>query len=226
MGLFKRIVTSAVDRAGAGLAHVYVFDGERGVLVEQKPQPDRWEAIRQGWDTFWQFFTTDTAPPLSKRDTRERNDSAWKTAAEAYLRAKQEADHSAAAAEEAKAALIALASHPSESGFGVLVSQFLKKGAVDYKRVPQLKGVDLDPYRKASRLEVRVAVGRWGPSGSRPRQARYGTLGALDHCGYSSRAQDRSPQHSNSSGEIDQPSNSQKCNRSPRRRRSYVRSSL
>ena len=144
--------------AGAALAHVFVFDGTEGALLEQKPQPERWETIRRDWDAFWKFITQDTAPPLCDRDTREREDKAWRSAAEAYLRAKQEADHSATAAEEAKAALVALASHPSESGAGVSVTRFFKKGAVDYKRVPALKGVDLEAYRKESRMEVRVSA--------------------------------------------------------------------
>jgi len=145
--------------AGAALAHVYVFDGTEGVLLEQAPQPERWETIRQGWDEFMRCIAEDTAPPLTARDTRERGDEAWRSAAAAYLQAKRQAEVSAAAADEAKAALVALASHPSESGAGVSVTQFWKKGAVDYKRVPQLKGVDLESYRKESRLEVRVAAG-------------------------------------------------------------------
>jgi len=145
--------------AGAALAHVYVFDGTEGVLLEQTPQPERWETIRQGWDEFMRCIAEDTAPPLTARDTRERGDEAWTSAAAAYLRAKRQAEVSAAAAEEAKSALVALTSHPSESGAGVSVTQFWKRGAVDYKRVPQLKGVDLEAYRKESRLEVRVAGG-------------------------------------------------------------------
>lgn len=144
--------------AGAALAHVYVFDGTEGVLLEQAPQPERWEAIRHGWDTFMRCIAEDTSPALTGRDTRERGDEAWTSAAEAYLRAKRQAKVSAAAADEAKSALVALASHPSESGCGVSVTQFWKKGAVDYKRVPQLKGVDLEAYRKESRLEIRVAM--------------------------------------------------------------------
>jgi putative phage-type endonuclease len=144
--------------AGAALAHVYVFDGTEGVLVEQAPQPERWEAIRRDWDTFMRNIAEDTAPPLCDRDTRERNDEAWRAAAEAYLRAKQQAEHGAAAAEVAKAALVALTSHPSESGSGVSVVQFWKKGAVDYRKVPQLKGVNLEPYRKELRMEVRVTA--------------------------------------------------------------------
>jgi hypothetical protein len=40
----------------------------------------------------------------------------------------------------------------------VSVTQFWKRGAVDYKKIPVLKGVDLEAYRKESRMEVRVAT--------------------------------------------------------------------
>ncbi len=145
--------------AGATLAHVYVFDGTEGVLVEQRPQPERWELIRKDWDAFMRHITEDTPPPLSDRDTRKRNDDAWRSAAAAYLEAKRDAEHSAAVAEQARQALVALASHPSESGCGVSVTQFWKRGTVDYKKVPQLNGVDLEAYRKESRMEVRISTG-------------------------------------------------------------------
>jgi hypothetical protein len=60
--------------------------------------------------------------------------------------------------ENAKAALIALTSHTSESGAGVKVTRFSKAGSVDYKRVPELKGVDLEQYRGKAREEVRITV--------------------------------------------------------------------
>jgi putative phage-type endonuclease len=142
--------------ASAELAHVYVFDGERGVLVEQKPQPAAWEQIRRDWDAFWKFIAEDLPPPLSDRDCHKREDPEWKAAAETYLRAKQQAELSAADLEKAKETLVALTSHPSESGCGVSVSQFWKRGSVDYRRVPQLAGVNLDAFRKEGRLEVRI----------------------------------------------------------------------
>jgi predicted phage-related endonuclease len=120
--------------AAAEHAHVFVYDGERGVLVEQRPQPAAWETIRRDWDAFWQFLARDCPPPLCERDTRERDDAAWRAAAQAYLRAKEQADSSTAALEKAKDALVALTSHPNESGFGVSVTQFWKRGAVDYRR--------------------------------------------------------------------------------------------
>lgn len=55
---------------------------------------------------------------------------------------------------------MALASHASESGHGVTVTRFFKQGNVEYKRVPELKIVNLDRYRAAGRVEVRVTVAK------------------------------------------------------------------
>ena len=41
----------------------------------------------------------------------------------------------------------------------MIVTRYWKRGPVDHKRVPQLDGVDLEPFRKDARLEVRVSTG-------------------------------------------------------------------
>ena len=81
-------------------------------------------------------------------------------AAETYVKLKLEADRLAEQVDAAKTALIALASHPSETGFGVSVTRFWKQGSVDYKKVPELAGVDLEVYRQKGRWETRVSIGR------------------------------------------------------------------
>lgn len=144
--------------SGAQRAHLWVFDGKDGLLAEIPAAPDRWPEIHLAWDEFMKYLESDTPPPLSDRDTRTREDAEWRDATAKYIAAKQQAEVSAAALEEARTALVALASHPSESGFGVTVSQFFKRGSVDYKRVPALKGVDLEQYRAQSRMETRVSV--------------------------------------------------------------------
>ena len=144
--------------AGARRSYLWVFDGTEGILLEVAARPERWPEIRTAWDRFVQFLDSDTPPPLTEGDTRVREDQAWRDAAARYLEAKQQSEVSAAAMDEAKAALVALTSHPSESGFGVSVSSFWKRGSVDYKRVPALAGVNLESYRGASRMETRVSV--------------------------------------------------------------------
>ena len=56
----------------------------------------------------------------------------------------------------ARSQLIALATHTKESGFGVSVTRFWKQGNVDYKKVPELQGCDLNLYRGTTREEVRI----------------------------------------------------------------------
>lgn len=146
--------------AGADLAHLYVFDGKEGVLVEQRPDKERWPQIEDGWEGFMRFIAEDLPPPLTDRDTMIRTDPDWEQAAAVYLRLKYEADQAASRLDEAKTQLIGLASHSSEKGCGVCVSRYWKAGNVDYKKVPQLAGVDLESYRGATREEVRVTIAK------------------------------------------------------------------
>jgi putative phage-type endonuclease len=143
---------------GAGLAHLWVFDGERGLLRVVEPDAGAMQGIRAAWDTFATFLDSDTAPPLVEADARQRDDADWHLAAMAFKTAKAESETAAARVEATRACLVALATHPKEVGAGVSVTRFWKAGSVDYKKVVELKGVDLEQYRGKVREEVRVTV--------------------------------------------------------------------
>ena len=144
--------------SGAVMAHLWVFDGTEGLLVEIGRDEATMEAIRAAWDVFQRYLDTDTPPPLTERDTVDRTDPVWKLAAGLYLVAKKKADEVATELETLRERLVALASHTSETGFGVTVTRYFKQGSVDYKKVMELRGVDLDRYRGKGREEVRVSV--------------------------------------------------------------------
>ena len=146
--------------SGAAQAHLWVFDGTAGLLVEIRRDETTMAAIRAAWDGFQTYLDTDTPPPLSKRDTAERSDPAWQMAAGLYVEAKRKADEAAESLDRARERLVGLASHASESGHGVTVTRFFKQGNVEYKKIPELKVVDLDRYRAAGRVEVRVTVAK------------------------------------------------------------------
>ena len=146
--------------SGAAQAHLWVFDGTTGLLVEIARNEGTMAAIRAAWDGFQTYLDTDTPPPLTERDTVERSDPAWTLAAGLYVEAKRKADEAADSLDRARERLVGLASHASESGRGVTVTRFFKQGNVEYKRIPQLKTVQLDDYRAAGRVEVRVTVAK------------------------------------------------------------------
>ncbi|MBK6357121.1 MAG: YqaJ viral recombinase family protein [Betaproteobacteria bacterium] len=147
-----------VSKATKG--HLYVFDGAEGLLLEVTPCPERWQAIHEAWNGFMRCIETDTPPALTDRDKVIRRDAAWQAAAEAYVQLKAEVELLAGRLDAAKEVLLGLAEHPSESGFGISVTRFWKAGSVDYKRVPELAGVDLENYRQKGRFETRVTVGK------------------------------------------------------------------
>lgn len=46
--------------------------------------------------------------------------------------------------------ILAKVTHPKMYACGVTITEVEKQGSVDYKKIPELKGVDLEKYRKAS----------------------------------------------------------------------------
>jgi putative phage-type endonuclease len=143
---------------GAAIADVFVFDGAEGVLLEIPPAPDTWPRIRSAWDEFMRCVTEAQAPPLTDRDTRIRDDPDWLYAAAKYLELRAAHDELSASLDEAKGQLIAQASHAKEQGGGVSVARYWKMGAIDYRKVPELAGVDLEQYRGSEREETRITV--------------------------------------------------------------------
>jgi predicted phage-related endonuclease len=144
--------------SGAALAHLYVFDGTAGILLEQKPELDAWETIRRGWDHFMELIRTDQPPPLAGRDTVIRTDTDWEGAASEYIALKQAAETATELLDAAKQRLVALASHTSETGGGVTVTRYWKSGPIDYKKIPELSALDLEQYRGPLREETRVTT--------------------------------------------------------------------
>lgn len=142
----------------AKLANLWIYDGSQGINVTIEPDEATFIAIRTAWEAFKVYLDTDTAPPMTDQDTKSRSDSDWQQAAEVYINCKSAVDDAQAKADVAKAALLALTTHTRETGFGVSVTRFWKLGNVDYKKVPELRGLGLDQYRGKSREEVRVTI--------------------------------------------------------------------
>ena len=144
--------------SGAQLAHLYVFDGTEGLLRPIEPIDHAFQRIRDGWDQFQVYLDTDLPPPLTDADVVQREDADWAAAASAFAQAKQAADLADGVVIKARESLVALARHPKEQGAGVSVTRFWKAGPVNYKAVPELKGVNLERYRGKLREEVRVTA--------------------------------------------------------------------
>lgn len=142
--------------SGSEVADLFIFAEGRYQLLHVPADARSWDRIHEGWDAFMQHVVSDTPPDLTDRDKVLREDPIWLEAAARFIAAKQLVESATTAFDQAKSALVDLAKHPSECGGGVSVTRFWKQGSVDYKKVPELREVDLDAYRGKGREEVRV----------------------------------------------------------------------
>jgi putative phage-type endonuclease len=136
-------------------AHYWSYYEKKGVLVVFKRDLEREAILKKASIDFWaDFVLTDTPPPLSDRDYRdvtEKESSIFVSALRQYRHYKAEADRIALVLEglkEAAEAQAKLLGHTRLRADGITFVQCSRKGNVDYAKIPELRGVDLEKYRK------------------------------------------------------------------------------
>jgi len=67
-------------------------------------------------------------------------------------------DELSAKFEGSKARQVGLTSHVKEQDAGVSVTRLWKRGNIDYKKIPELKVLELDQYRGSPREEARITT--------------------------------------------------------------------
>lgn len=95
-------------------------------------------------------------PALSERDFEEKTDAPSVKASERWKKAQEVLSQAKEEEALAREALIAVSEDRNCIISGVKVQKIVSKGSVDYKEIPELKGVDLEKYRKSPRTSWRV----------------------------------------------------------------------
>lgn len=147
--------------SGAKLARFVVChaEGEQitdAVHCDVLPDLQMHEAIKAAWAQFFEHLDSDTPPPLTERDVREREDAEWAAAAQAWREAKQRLDEAKTAEAEARKALLALAGEQSSQGAGVRVTRFWRSGSIDYAKAAKDAGLDLSKYERPGNWQYRI----------------------------------------------------------------------
>lgn len=149
--MYRVQIQSQLMVSEAKVAHLWVFDGEDGLLLSVEVDEVCQQRIRNAWDVFQGYVDTDTPPPMAEADTVLRDDLGWQVAAEDFIVLKGLAEDAATRADEAKAKLISLVQHNRESGCGVSVTRYYKQGSVD-----------LEQNRGKAKEEFRVTIAKTG----------------------------------------------------------------
>jgi putative phage-type endonuclease len=134
-------------------AHYWSFSGFTGILVRVQPDREYIDRLVDAETEFWHRVVKASWPDDPQNDLDLSADPEWSSAALKYIQAKNRLDQATLDKLTARQKLESMAIKRRTFGCGVEVLRTFRKGAVNYSIVPELIGVDLEPYRKP-RVEV------------------------------------------------------------------------
>ena len=145
-----------LEVSGAEQAHYFSFHGTDGILIEIRPDQEYAKRLVEAEATFWQLVKENRWPELANEELDLSADPKWHDAALRYRQVKLRLENAASEEHELRATLERMATARRTYGCGVEVLKSSRKGAVDYSAVPELRGVNLEPYRKSPVAVVKI----------------------------------------------------------------------
>lgn len=145
----------------SGLDHcVYFFyDGVKGYPIDVYRDTRYINQLNEAEERFWDNLQDFVAPPLSGKDYEAHETQERLRLAQQWLEVSEQLNRDEKLEKELREKLITEAGERNTVGGGVKILMMGRAGSVDYKAVPELKGVDLDQYRKGAMKFFRVTKG-------------------------------------------------------------------
>jgi putative phage-type endonuclease len=142
-----------MEVCGVEVVNYFSFDGTDGTIVKVYRDGDYIKEMIKQEEKFFECMMNFEPPELISRDYVYRGEARWAKLAEEYKEL--------CALEERKEAirkeLIELAEGQNSMGGGITLSKCTRKGSVDYAKIPELQGLDLEKYRKKSSEYWRIS---------------------------------------------------------------------
>ncbi len=145
-----------LEVSGAEQAHYWSFHGSDGILVEIHLDREYAKRLVETEASFWQLVKENRWPELANDELDLNADPKWRHTALRYREARLRLENATAEERKLRAMLASMATSRWTYGCGVEVLKSSRRGAVDYSAVPELRGVNLEPYRKPPVAVVKI----------------------------------------------------------------------
>jgi len=126
----------------------FSFDGIWGVVVSVERNQEYIDKMIQEETKFYECLLSEIPPDPSDGDYVVRTDELWEDTATRWKDVRLTIKELEREEEDLKRQLIFLSGEANSTGAGISLCQVIRKGIVDYKKIPELQGVDLNAYRK------------------------------------------------------------------------------
>jgi putative phage-type endonuclease len=143
--------------------HYWSFDGIAGVLIRIKPDREYLKRLLDAEAAFWQRVREDCWPDPVADELNLGADPKWRQIALSYGRARVRLEVASSEERKLREMLARMATARRTYGCGVEVLKSSRKGAVAYSAIPELRGVNLDNYRKPPVPVVKINLIGPGP---------------------------------------------------------------
>ncbi len=130
----------------------FSFDGEDGVILKIERDNQLIERIIEKEKKFYRLLKENISPQ------QERSDIHWKEIAEKWKIIQEKKKKVEIEEKKCRNALIALSDQKTTIGCGVRVTQYQKKGRINYSKIPELKEMNLENYRELTLDAWRVTT--------------------------------------------------------------------
>jgi len=145
-----------LEVSGAQLAHYWSFHGTDGILIEVRPDKEYARRLVEAEAAFWQLITENRWPEVANEELDLSADPQWRQATLRYREVRLRLESATFEEHRLRTTLTRMATARRTYGCGVEVLKSSRKGAVDYAAVPELRGVNLEPYRKPPVAVVKI----------------------------------------------------------------------
>lgn len=137
----------------------FFFDGKTGYPIDVYRDTKYITQLNEAEEAFWDRLTSWSPPPENAREYEVFENERRQILADKWKEAKKQADYYGKLEKEYREELINDAGERSTIGCGVKILMSARAGNIDYKAIPQLKGIDLEEYRKSPIKLFRVTEG-------------------------------------------------------------------
>ena len=140
----------------ANKVYYFSYDGIDGVIVEVKRNDEYIEKLLIEEHKFYECLINNIPPEPEQEAYIERNDEISIQCTEKWKQVSQSLKELEKEEEELRKQMIFLSGETNTKCNGVTLCQVKRKGAIEYSKIPQLKGIDLESFRKEAITSWRI----------------------------------------------------------------------
>lgn len=137
-----------IEVAGVDFAYYWSYTGQSSALIKvDRNQPYIDDMLKKESD-FYQCMMDLEAPAMIERDFVDMNDDIWLETAKKWAHVNTQLKSLERIEKDLRSTLIHMAGKSNCKGGGIRLSRSMRKGSIDYAGIDELRGIDLEPYRK------------------------------------------------------------------------------